>query len=68
MSKVIVLRQPEQCVKNNWVVTILVKPKWAFLWAVFKAVVLLRRPIRITHTFTDYPHAVHTKHSAPRSE
>jgi len=68
MNKVVQLHQSSQEAENKWVVTILVEPKWAFLWVVFKAVVLLRRPIRITHTFTDYPHTVHTKHSASRSE
>lgn len=68
MNKVARLHQPSQEAENKWVVTILVEPKWAFLWAVFKAVVLLRRPVRITHTFTDYPHAVPTNIRAQRSE
>lgn len=67
MNNVVKLHQLSQEAENKWVVTILVEPKWAFLWAVFKAVVLLKRPVRITHTFTDYPHAVHTNIQPPRS-
>ena len=55
MGKVLPLRPAERDFENEWVVTILVEPKLAFLWAVFKAVVLVRKPIKITHTFKSNP-------------
>lgn len=54
-SKVIQLKQPMQEAINEWQVTIIVKPKPAFLLAVVKAFVT-QRPLRITHVFEHDPH------------
>lgn len=54
-AKVVPLRNLRNAPELEWVVTIEVKPRIAFLRKALKAY-LLRKPLRIRHTFTKYPH------------